>query len=71
MKDFLEFTEKSDFQSGVHENPIHCGWLPKKGGVGQFADLGRGGGGAWQERGGGVFFEGVGLIPQCTLCVKG
>ena len=38
--------------------------MPKKEGLGQFADLrGRG---AWQERGGGVF-EG-GLIPQYTLC---
>ena len=25
-------------------------------------------GGAWQKRGGGVFEEGGGLIPQCTLC---
>ena len=31
--------------------------------LGHFADLR--GGGAWQERGGGVFEEG--LIPQCTL----
>ena len=33
-----------------------------KGGLEQFADLR---GGAWQERGGGVFE--AGLIPQCTL----
>ena len=31
------------------------GGLPKKGGLGQFADLG----GAWQERGGGGFEGGV------------
>ena len=36
--------------------------MPKKGGLGQFADLR----GAWEERGGGVF-EG-GLIPKHTLC---
>ena len=35
------------------------GELPKKGGLGQFADL-RGG---WQERGGSVFEGGGGLIP--------
>ena len=43
--------------------------MPKKGRLGQFADLR----GAWQERGGGAFEGwrggGGGLIPQCTLCV--
>ena len=37
--------------------------LKRGGGFGQFVDSR---GGAWQERGGGVF-EG-GLIPQCPLC---
>ena len=49
---------------GVLKNQ-YIGGLPKKGGgLGQFVDLR---GGAWQERGGGVF-EGGGLIPQCPLC---
>ena len=39
------------------------GGLPKKGELGQFADLR----GAWQERGGSIF-ERVGLIP-CAHCV--
>ena len=47
---------------GVHKKPIYRGELPKKGGLGQFADLR----GAWQKRGG-VFLSG-GLIPQFTLC---
>ena len=42
--------------------------MPKKGRLGQFADLRRGGGGLVRKRGGGVF-EGA-LIPQCTLCQK-
>ena len=36
---------------GVHEKSIYWGELPKRGGLGQFADLRE----AWQERGGGVF----------------
>ena len=39
------------------------GCLKRGGGLGQFPDLR--GGGAWQERGSGVFEWG--LIPQCTL----
>ena len=39
--------------------------VPKKGGLGHFADLG---GGLRKKEGGGVF-EG-GLIPQCTLCTS-
>ena len=46
------------------KNQHRGGGLPKKGGgawtVSQFK------GGTWQERGGGVFEDG--LIPQCTLC---
>ena len=41
------------FKRVVHEKPICRGGLSKKGGLGQFADLKLGGGGAWQERGGG------------------
>ena len=52
----------------VHEKVIYRGGLPKKGGgawtVCRFPIWG----GAWQERGGGVF-EGEELIPQCTLCL--
>ena len=34
------FTEKSDFQEGVHQKPINMGELPKRRrGVRQFADL--------------------------------
>ena len=40
---------------GVHKKPVERGGLPKKGGLGQFADLR----GAWQERGGGVFERGI------------
>ena len=36
---------------GVHKKPIYRGELPKKGGLGQFADLRE----ACQKRGGGVF----------------
>ena len=41
-------------EGGAHEKSIKRGGLPKKGGLGQFADLRA----AWQERGGGVL-EGV------------
>ena len=37
-------------EGGGHEKPIYRGRLPKKGMLGQFVDLMRGGGGAWQER---------------------
>ena len=47
---------------GSQKNNIYGG-LPKKGELGQFANLR----GPWQERGSGVL-EG-GLIPQCTLWV--
>ena len=56
---------------GVTKKQYRGGELPKKGGLGQFADLRDGLGqfanlrGAWQERGGGVFERG--LIPQCPL----
>ena len=43
---------------GVHEKPIYRRELPKKGGLGQFAELR--GGGAWRKRGG--------LIPQYPNC---
>ena len=46
---------------GVTKNQYRAGGLPKKEGLGQFANL-RGVG----KKGGGVF-EG-GLMPQCTLC---
>ena len=36
---------------GVHEKSIYWGELPKRGRLGQFAELRE----AWQERGGGVF----------------
>ena len=39
--------------------------MPKKVGLGWFADLRGRGGGVWQERRGGVFE--VWLIPQCAL----
>ena len=45
-------------KKGAHEKPIYRGDCLKGGTVCRFR-----GGGAWQERGGGVF-EG-GLIPQC------
>ena len=48
------FTEKSDIGGewgGVPEKPIYREELLKKGGLGQFPDLG----GAWQKKGGGVF----------------
>ena len=53
---------------GVYwENPIFRGGFTKDGGIclkraelGQFADLGGGGGGAWQKK------IRVVLIPQCT-----
>ena len=40
---------------GLRKTDIEGGGLPKNGGLGQFADLR---GGAWQERGGGVFERG-------------
>ena len=39
---------------GVHEKPIYRGELPKKGGLGQLANLR----GAWQKRGDGIFEDG-------------
>ena len=63
----MGFTEKSNFSGGgggVNEKPIKRGELPKKGGLGQFADL-RGGGLGKKE--GVVFLRGEGLIPQCPL----
>ena len=43
--------------------------VPKRGGFGLFADLS--GGGAWQERGSGVF-EGVGIdTPMHTMALRG
>ena len=46
------FTEKSGFQGGTSQKTDIEGGLPKKGGLGEFADLR----GAWQERGGGGCF---------------
>ena len=66
----MEFTEKSDFQRGIHEKPLYMGGegLQEKvgglGGLGQFADLR---GGLGKKEGGVVFWRGR-LIPQCTLC---
>ena len=42
----------------THEKPIYREELLKKGGLGQFPDLGGGGGGAWQKKGV-VFLKGV------------
>ena len=56
---------KSSILTGVPKNLYIGGNCLKRGGLGQFADLRRKGGGPRQKRGGGVF-EG-GLIPQCTL----
>ena len=50
---------------GVHWKTKIEGALPKKGGLGQFADL-RGEGGLGKKEG--VLFLRGGLIPQCTLC---
>ena len=47
---------------GGLEKPIYREGLPKKGG-GPWTDCWFKGGGAWQERGGGVFEKGGGLIP--------
>ena len=45
-----------------HEKPIYRGKLPKKGGLGQFADLKEGLAGKEEL----VFFRGE-LLPQCSL----
>ena len=42
---------------------MHRGELPKKRGLGQYADLRE----AWKKGGGGVFDGGWEVIPQCTL----
>ena len=44
---------------------MYRGGLPEKGGLGQFADLRKGGGGLAKKKGG--VFEGGGLMLQCTL----
>ena len=45
MKNFniFEIQEKIRFLGGIHEKPMYRGGLPKRGELGQFADL-RGGG---------------------------
>ena len=48
---------------GVHEKSIYWGELPKRGGLGQFADLRE----AWQERGGGVFERRGGWYPMHNM----
>ena len=48
---------------GSWKNQYRGGGLPKKVGLGHFADLR----GAWQERGSDVFKGGGGRCPQCTL----
>ena len=52
---------------GVHENQYNGGNCLKRGGLGQFADLRGGEGGAWRKRGGDTFEGGGELIPRCTL----
>ena len=53
---------KIQFLGMVNKKPIYRGELPKKGGLGHYADLR----GAWRRRRGWCFLGG--LIPQCTLC---
>ena len=54
---------------GFTKNQYRGGGLPKKGGVlGQFANLG--GGGAWQEKGGGAFEKG-GWYPNAHYDIIG
>ena len=59
MKNFniWGFTEKSDFQLGVHKKKKHRGGIAQKGGLEQFFDLG---GGLGKKVGDGAF-EGVGF----------
>ena len=56
----MGFTEKKTFREGVQEKPIKKGDCLKRG-HGQFGNLR---GGAWQERGGGVFEGGGGWYPN-------
>ena len=53
------------FKGRVHEKPIYRWKFPKKGRLGQFAEL-RGEGLAKKRV---VVFLRWGLIPQCTLCM--
>ena len=52
---------KNHIFRGVHKKPIYKEELPKKMGLGQFADLR----GAWKKRRGWCFSGG--LIPHCAL----
>ena len=70
MKNWIGLAEELNFKGGGEEEggftkkPTQSGGLHKKGKAWTFYRF-KGGGGAWQERGGGVF-KGA-LIPQCTI----